>query len=221
MYEVFSRIVDRDERIQGIKICREAPAITHILYADDLLISCRANMLNATAVADVVEQFCCWLGQQVNKDKSHVLLSKNTNRLLKKIIEEKLSLKDLRANSLYLCNNLVFGRNKSKEFGRLKDRIQNRLEGWQTQLLSRVGKETLIKSVIQASVVYSMSTFHIPKKVCKAMDTIVQKFWWSGSNSNRFLAMKSWSGLCRLKEMGGLGFKKFGQMNIALLAKLG
>lgn len=94
-----------------------------------------------------------------------MMISKNTTRLLKKNIKEKLSLKDLTMNSVYLENNLIFGRNKSKEFGRLKEKIQNRLEGWQTQLLLRAGKATLIRYVVQASPIYSMSTFQIPKGV--------------------------------------------------------
>lgn len=48
--EVLSRLLVKDGGIQGIKICRDTPAISHLLYADDLLISCRANKENAHAI---------------------------------------------------------------------------------------------------------------------------------------------------------------------------
>lgn len=41
--EVLSRIMVLDDRIQGIKMCRNTPVISHLLYADDLLISYWAN----------------------------------------------------------------------------------------------------------------------------------------------------------------------------------
>lgn len=115
----------------------------------------------------------------------------------------------------------MLGRKKKKEFGRLKERIQSRFEGWQARLLSRAGKATLIRSVIQASQVYAMSTFKIPTGICNEMDSMVHRFWWNGRKSGRFMAMKSWNTICKPKENGRLGFKRFFKINEALLSKLG
>jgi hypothetical protein len=35
--------------IQGVKVCRNAPSVSHLLFADDSLILMSANMSNATA----------------------------------------------------------------------------------------------------------------------------------------------------------------------------
>lgn len=99
--------------------------------------------------------------------------------------------------------------------------IQNRLEGWQAQVLSRAGNATLIRSVIQASSVYSMSTLKISTSICNAMDSMVRKFWWNGKKSGRFMAMKSWKSICQPKERWGLVLKQFSKINQALLSKLG
>lgn len=66
-----------------------------------------------------------------------------------------------------------------------------------------------------------MSTFLIPKTLCKDLDACVRKFWWqANSNSKGFLAFKRWKDICKLKPVGGLGFWKFSHMNVALLSKL-
>lgn len=106
----------------------------------------------------------------VNKDKSHVFLSKNSPVKIQKQINSALGLKDLKEGTVYLGNSLVMGIYKAKEFGRFKDKVQSRLEGWQAHILSRAGKGSLIWSVVEAIPVHSMSIFKILIGICKAMD---------------------------------------------------
>lgn len=119
---------------------------------------------------------------------------------------------------MHLENYFILGKPKIKEFRRIKDRVQARVEGWQSQLLSRAGKATLIKEVAQAIQVYSVSIFKLPQGICKDLDALVRKFWWeSNQNSNRYLAFKSWGVLCSPKEYRALGFRRFKDLNQALL----
>ena len=50
----------------------------------------------------------------------------------------------------YLGLPVYMGRSRSKMFNYLKERVWKRIQGWQEKLLSRAGKETLIKAVAQA-----------------------------------------------------------------------
>lgn len=219
--EVLSRLAARDQSIQGIKISNHVPPISHILFADDILFMSRANAANAKAIAGIIEQFCVGSGQLVSKDKSHIFFSKNTNPRTRKEIKCILGIKDLKNGTIYLGNSLVVGRNKTKEFGRLKEKVQARLEGWQAQLLSKAGKATLIRSVVQAIPVDTFSTFKVPIFLCNDIDCLVRKFWWSSSFSNSGIAWKSWKSLCTPLDQGGLGFKSFKNISIALITKLG
>lgn len=85
-------------------------------------------------------------------------------------------LKKLHTTFIYLWNSLILGRFKINVFGRLKEKVQAWLESWKSKLLSRAGKATLIIYVIQAIPNYTMTTFVIPKKVCKGLDTLAMPF---------------------------------------------
>ena len=50
----------------------------------------------------------------------------------------------------------------------------------------------------------------------------MRRFWWGvKSDSNRYLALRSWKEICKPKICGGLSFRLFNEINTALLAKLG
>ncbi|KAH7514410.1 hypothetical protein FEM48_Zijuj11G0086700 [Ziziphus jujuba var. spinosa] len=143
--EILSRLLLKEEdqdRLHGIKVDRNAPAISHLMYADDLIISCRANHRDATIIKECLSYFCSWSGQEVNEEKSNIFFSRSTPRKAKMAIKEILGFKDLGTSTIYLGNSLVFGRNKTKEFHILKERLKGRLEGWNRHFLSKVGKAT-------------------------------------------------------------------------------
>lgn len=100
--------------IQGIKISRTTPTISHGLYANDIMISCRANVQNAKAVHWCMEDYCSWSGQKVNFDKSSVCFSRNTNKGTKRVIKDVLSVKYLKLKTVYLGNHLIMGNKKTK-----------------------------------------------------------------------------------------------------------
>lgn len=50
--------------------------------------------------------------------------------------------------------------------------------GWKEKLLSKAGKEILIKMVAQAIPTYSMSYFKIPNSLCDELTSLIRNFWW-------------------------------------------
>ncbi|XP_048138552.1 uncharacterized mitochondrial protein AtMg00310-like [Rhodamnia argentea] len=94
-----------------------------------------------------------------------------------------------------------------------------KLEGWKETLISKAGKEILIKSVVQAIPQYAMSIFKIPTSICKSMERKIASFWWSNSESKTGQHWKRWDILKTRKDKGGLGFKDLMDFNKAMLGK--
>lgn len=93
------------------------------------------------------------------------------------------------------------------------------MEGWKGSLLNQAGKEILIKVVIQAIPTYIMSILSLPKTFCKSLLAAVARFWWRSYGKSRGIHWSTFNKLCLPKDQGGLGFKEFNKLNLALLSK--
>jgi hypothetical protein len=49
---------ERRGQIEGVKVCREAPAVSHQFFVDNPLILIRANRHNAECLKKILEDFC-------------------------------------------------------------------------------------------------------------------------------------------------------------------
>ena len=109
----------------------------------------------------------------------------------------------------------------SRDLNPIKEKLENKLSGWKSKNLFWQGRPTLIKSVAQAILAYSMTAIQFPKKLCNRLDAIVRRFWWNAkSKFGSFLTPIAWSSLCWPQKGGGLGFRKLWGFNQALLSKL-
>lgn len=128
----------------NITIDCNCSAVSHIMYADDLLIMGRANKVDASVIKVCFDIYCDWTWQKANLDKSFIILSRNTRAQERRIIKELMGFKEMSNDSVYLGNTFVMGINKTKEFQRLKNRIKARLEGWNGQLLQLKRRAALL-----------------------------------------------------------------------------
>ena len=61
--------------ISGVKVCREVPTITNLLFADDSLILMKANQQNAETLKSILDLYCAASGQMVSVEKSSIFLA--------------------------------------------------------------------------------------------------------------------------------------------------
>jgi len=104
-------------------------------------------------------------------------------------------------------------------FSYLKERVWKRIQGWQEKLLSRAGKETLIKAVAQAIPTFAMSCFDITKNLCDDISKMICRYWWAQQDKDKKMHWLSWQTLSCRKEKGGLGYRDLHMFNLAMLAR--
>ena len=73
---------------------------------------------------------------------------------------------------------MVVDRNKRASLNYIKERVWNKLQGWKEQLLSQVGREVLLKVVVQAIPTFAMSCIKLPVGLCHDIEMLIRKFWW-------------------------------------------
>ena len=91
--EALSSLLQREENngnIVGVRVCRDAPQISHLLFADDSLILMRADGANAECLRDILDAYCESSGQLVSDAKSSIHFSLNLAVEEKVIICQKL-----------------------------------------------------------------------------------------------------------------------------------
>jgi hypothetical protein len=113
-------------------------------------------------------------------------------------------------------------KNKRRAFEDIKANILSRITGWKAKLLSQAARTTLIKSVANATPVYTMSLFLPPKAIWLDIDSSLRKFWWGYPQEKKHcLSLLGWNKIYSPRCFGGLGLRQMEFLNKALLAKLG
>ena len=198
---------------------RGAPRINHLFFADDSLILMRACSRNAQELGRILQVYEKASGQMVNRDKSAVLFSPNTSSIDKAEVRQALNIAQEAKNEKYLGLPVSIGKSRKKAFEYIKKKIWVRIKGWQEKLLSKAGKEILIKAVAQAIPTYAMSCFELTKGLCDELNSMIGRWWWSQNDKKNNIHWLAWDKLTLSKSNGGLGFRDLHLFNMAMLAR--
>ena len=202
-----------------IKFCRNAPSISHLMFADDTLLFFKAEVRQAEVVNEVLLCYARGTGQLVNQVKSSIMFGAASPSWQNLAIRNTLRIEKDKFEDKYLGFPTPEGRMHKGRFQTLQAKICKRVIQWGENYLSSGGKEILIKAVIQAIPVYVMGIFKLPDSICEDLTRLTRNFWWGADNGQRKTHWRAWESLTKPKRNCGLGFKDIRLFNQALLAR--
>ena len=205
--------------IMGYALCKNSPKLTHLFFADDSLLFCRATIWECQQVLNILEIYGRCSGQQVNKAKTTIFFSKSTFEGVKNHIKSTLDVPVILQYEKYLGLPSLMGKNKKASFNYIKERVWKKIQGLKEKLLSQTGREILIKAVFKAISTYTMSYFKLLLGLCGDIESLIRKFWCGQKGNWRKVHWVKWDTFCKPKSEGGMGLKDLVNFNDALLAK--
>ncbi|KAJ4808416.1 RNA-directed DNA polymerase (reverse transcriptase)-related family protein [Rhynchospora pubera] len=192
----------------------------HILqYADDTLIFCTAKGKAIQTLKLTLTLFSLCSGLKLNLAKS-TFVPFNLSPIAIANIEQILLCEHSYLPLTYLGLPLTASRPTRQIFQGLIEKIDKKLAGWKSKLLSRAGRLTLVSSVLSALPIFFMSVFKLPAWVIKEIDKRRRNFLWGkGTDIGTGIPLLAWDRVCLPKDLGGLGVMNLRMMNISLMLK--
>lgn len=172
-----------------------------------------------SAVARVLDMYERASGQKLNLQKTSVFFSANICEFVREVLKDLIGARVCGDVEKYLSLPNMVGRSKNQALRGIKERVWKRTNSWKNQFLSQVGKEVLIKAVVQAKPTYAVSFFQLPKQLHKEISNMMARFWWGRKDNDRKIQWNEWRKLGISKSHGGIGFRNILTFNKAMLAK--
>ncbi|XP_074283776.1 uncharacterized protein LOC141608313 [Silene latifolia] len=220
--EILSLLILKAEangEIEGIKLSRQSPAISHLLYADDSLLCLRLTTSACESLRRILNDFSSISGQMINHQKSYIKFSPNTPTDFKEHILDILHVQSKSNFGLYLGIPIDLGRRKLPSFQFLLDKLSNKILSWGPANFSQAAKLILINSILMASIAYVASVIPLPQQITSKINYLVDIFWWKKPHHTNAQHWLPFEQLQQPKSNGGLGLKNATIVSQARLAK--
>lgn len=202
--------------IAGPKGC---PTLSHVLYADDIMIFCRGTKSNLRNIMNTFRLYGEAFGQILSPQKSKYYHgSIPSNRLVG--ISSLLGFSAKRLPFTYLGVPIFKGKPKRSFLQPIADRIKAKLATWRGSLLSIMDRVQLVKSIIQGMLIYSFHIYAWPISLLKTVDQWIRNFIWSEDIMTRKVVAVAWHKVYSPFLESGLGIKPLRSINAVASLKL-
>jgi hypothetical protein len=208
-----------DSRWKLVTLSRNGPPLSHLFFADDVLLFSKATVSQARVMEDIFTKFAGASGLKVSISKSWAFFSSVVTRSKINTMVSIMGIRNTSSLDKYLGFPIFHGRMKRVDYEFLIDKVQSRLASWKNKLLNKAGRLTLAKSVLNAIPTYYMQISWIPQSICNQLDKMTRKFIWKGTNG-KGVHLVGWDKITQPKSLGGFGVRVARNANTALLGKL-
>ena len=145
-------------------------------FVDNSLIFCKASLEECDSLQRVLHIYENASSQQLNQAKTSLFFNSNTQKEIQEEIKNKFGTQVIKQHEKYLGLLSLAGWNKMSTFNGIKEKLGKKLARWKEKLLSKAGKEVLIKVVAQAIPTYTMSCFMMPDSLCDDLTSMIRNF---------------------------------------------
>ena len=113
--------------MEGIAICSGSPKFSHLFFANDSLIFCKASLKECASLQRVLEIYENASGQQLNRAKISLYFSRNTPKEIQEEIKRRFEAQVIKQHEKYLGLPSFVGKNKRGTFNDIKEKIGKKL----------------------------------------------------------------------------------------------
>ncbi|WMV45909.1 hypothetical protein MTR67_039294, partial [Solanum verrucosum] len=167
-----------------------AMEISDLLYADDSLVFCEAEVTQIRHLRAILTIFECVSGLHVNWQKSCLYLVNQVPNM--QILAENLGCQVASLPTKYLGMPLGAKNKELEVWNEILQRSERKLARWKSQYLSLGGRLTLIKSVMDGQPTYMMSLFPLPVSIEKKINKARRVFLWQGNKEKKGYNLVKW-----------------------------
>lgn len=185
------------------------PKVTHLLFADDLLVFSDGSRHSITGIRRVLSVFKEWTGLDMNAAKSEIFFGGYTD-IEASVIADISGFKIGSFPTKYLGLPLNPSRISYATMQPFIERITAKLHCWTVKTLSFAGKVILVASEVYGMVNFWSSVFSLPKRFYGKIDSLCSAFLWKNSTTSAVGARVSWENICKPKKEGGPRYQKIG-----------
>jgi hypothetical protein len=171
---LLQREVDSNH-ITPIKICRRAPGILHLLFADDRLLFFKVQAEQASRIQSILNVYAASTGQLINPVKCSIMFGDSCPIDIREEIKNRPQITQETFESKYLGLPTPEGRMSSGKFQSLQAKLAKCLVEWDDCHKSQAAKEVLIKAIAHAIPLYVMSVFKLPLGLCDELTKMIRR----------------------------------------------
>lgn len=111
-----------------IRLSRSGPEISHLFFADDLVIFCKAQMEQARLLDSILKQFCASSGHRISGRKSNIFFSKSTEGDVRNQISQMFGFQEVQNLGTYLGVPLLHERITSSTLSFIVEKVRRKLQ---------------------------------------------------------------------------------------------
>jgi hypothetical protein len=208
----------QEGNIIPVQICRRAPGVSHLLFADDSLLFFKADPMQANRVVQLLDKYSRSTGQLINPGKCLIYFGPKCEEDLKAQVKSIMQVCVENFETKYLGLPTPEGRMSKGKFQSLQGKLAKRIMQ-NANHMAQGGREVWIKAIAQALPTYVMGVYKLPLGLCDDLTRIIRDFWWGEEQGKRKTHWIAWDIMLKPKIQGGMGFKDMRMYNQALLAR--